>query len=464
MKIDIQCGDIILFDRPCIGMDFLSSMTCFAAKSTSFSNYDHLGLVVEDPSSGKVFLLEANANGVTLYPLDDRLRRTKASQIAVRKLVGHRSAQFKEELWNLAKDRNGKVYNRNFIQMSSAFFSSYWNTDAAASPKLTKLTRNLTMIRNEINSNHHPEQSIAHQLLVMREKQLTDHLKALNKNKKKVETNVASAGAVVQQSSTEALDSYYCSQLVAEVLAHQGIIMTIGRKPENYLPADFSSTTARKNLIAAAAAGAADHHNSSVGVKGTDSSGSSGGTTSSKGGCYHYSPDLAITSPRALRMVNKDGVCSVEIVEKSSSSSKTTAASAVGSQSSNSNSTDSNNPSSETAVPKQTEHTQQKQQKQLQQHQQNASVKHEWVLSVDDVLSPQITHQLPYLLNHNNTNTINKSSASDSDSSGKGVLEVTGCVDVLTSDTRYIAKDKTESTKEGTFVHYQSLFICFTTI
>ena len=89
LDIPIDSGDIILFARPCIGMDPLSAFICFGAKTIGATKYDHIGLVVKDPQekSQEYFLLEANAKGITLYPLEDRLKRTKAKKVAIRKLL-----------------------------------------------------------------------------------------------------------------------------------------------------------------------------------------------------------------------------------------------------------------------------------------------------------------------------------------------------------------------------------------
>ena len=104
-------------------MDSVSAAICFSAKSLSFSPYDHVGLVVLHPDSGEPFFLEANAGGVTLRPLYERLKRSKASQLAVRRLTSsasvlhqqqHPGENFEEKqrrrLWQVANEYVGTSY------------------------------------------------------------------------------------------------------------------------------------------------------------------------------------------------------------------------------------------------------------------------------------------------------------------------------------------------------------------
>lgn len=44
MKIDIECGDIILFSRPCMSMDLSSAFVCLGAKIVAFNEIDHVGI------------------------------------------------------------------------------------------------------------------------------------------------------------------------------------------------------------------------------------------------------------------------------------------------------------------------------------------------------------------------------------------------------------------------------------
>jgi hypothetical protein len=70
-------------------------------------------------------LLEANIGGVAIKPLNERLRRTSAGKIAVRKLVGTKSHNFKGMLRKVAQEAVGKKYNSSFPQMLQGILTSY---------------------------------------------------------------------------------------------------------------------------------------------------------------------------------------------------------------------------------------------------------------------------------------------------------------------------------------------------
>jgi hypothetical protein len=103
MKIDIECGDIILFSRPCLNMNLIPAAICVGAKQAANTTYDHIGIVVEaprsnnnitetfhkddiigNPNKGELYLLEANMRGVTCRKLKDVLERTSSVHYSIR--------------------------------------------------------------------------------------------------------------------------------------------------------------------------------------------------------------------------------------------------------------------------------------------------------------------------------------------------------------------------------------------
>ena len=105
---------MLIYSRSCPSMSGVAGPAiCYAAKIFSGSAYDHIGIVVEDldgtrygddggsssgsssgsstcnnsPDAGrsntrnKLYMLEANFGGVTCYPLNDRIGKTKVSVI-----------------------------------------------------------------------------------------------------------------------------------------------------------------------------------------------------------------------------------------------------------------------------------------------------------------------------------------------------------------------------------------------
>ncbi len=302
LNIPIDSGDIVLFARPCMGMDPLSAFICLGAKSIGATEYDHIGLVVSNPDTGELFLLEANAKGITLYPLIDRLKRTKAEKVAVRKLLrepepnyaihihknesenmkAERVKKFQQDLYALAQEYVKKSYNHSLVQMTTATVLSYTSAN-------TEYVRALSMA-------HHLEDDLhlVEQLLLPVEKsgqklerhtkkisrgshpsqyhgvELTNHMiqqspflqEALKHRKLSIEKKLSRLQNIIQQidnsessptqSSNHELkpysESYYCSQLVAEIFTKLDILHSNHRHAHQYIPADFSSATVVKAL------------------------------------------------------------------------------------------------------------------------------------------------------------------------------------------------------------------------
>jgi hypothetical protein len=135
VHVSIESGDILLFSRPCLAMDPLSAFICTGAKLIAYSSYDHVAIAVENPETKKFFCLEANMNGVTLHPLIDRLSRTSAREIVVRKLIppsspsttsaSYESAAFKAKLWQYATENASKKYNSSLQDLSMSSVTSH---------------------------------------------------------------------------------------------------------------------------------------------------------------------------------------------------------------------------------------------------------------------------------------------------------------------------------------------------
>ena len=161
MNVEIECGDLLIFSRPCLNMDPTSAVICLASKQTSFSPYDHVGIVVESFQEegnqiyppGTLYLLEANMGGVTLHKLDERLLRTKSTTIAARKLIGPKPDSFKELLWEEALRVSSKKYNPSFLSMTGALLWSYAAhglSHSAAISVVTRLERTMREIEREV--------------------------------------------------------------------------------------------------------------------------------------------------------------------------------------------------------------------------------------------------------------------------------------------------------------------------
>jgi hypothetical protein len=126
----------------------LASCICIAAKVSALNQYDHIGLVVECTEHddekykyGELYLLEANIGGVTMYPLQERIGKSKARQIAIRTLKENSNHNItidtRIKLWEISKNAVGSKYDSSIINMFIALLTSY--TSHGINSKLNRL-------------------------------------------------------------------------------------------------------------------------------------------------------------------------------------------------------------------------------------------------------------------------------------------------------------------------------------
>lgn len=213
----IEAGDIILFSRQCLMMPTIPAGICMAAKLTSFSPYDHVGIVVErvENNEKKLFILEANMGGVTCLPLIDRLKLSKKSNlISVRKLINAHvvNPDYKNQLSLFVDSVINSGYNTSFESMTKALFSSYLSLKRSDS--------------RQINFGNGDD----HFLLPARERSPTE----MNFSDIDKKTDIA--------------EQYYCSQLVATALVSLGMLHP-SKEPHLYIPSDFSSSSVSNGIL-----------------------------------------------------------------------------------------------------------------------------------------------------------------------------------------------------------------------
>jgi hypothetical protein len=96
-------------------MGVVGAAVCLAAKL--YGRYDHLGVVWRD-EEGRLQLLDAGFNGVQSYDLRERVRRSKAHDVAVRRLHAMRRTPALEAAARAyAREVSGQTYKQGFFQM-----------------------------------------------------------------------------------------------------------------------------------------------------------------------------------------------------------------------------------------------------------------------------------------------------------------------------------------------------------
>ena len=217
LEVTVQSGDLILFDRPCITMDVTSATICYLAKASVASNWDHVGVVVENESS-ELYLLEANVNGVTCRPLIDRLRRSRSQKIAIRKLYSSNDKilnEVRENLWVFAQYSSNKRYNSSPKEMSFATLKSYANHGTNNQfYKRSETNYKISSIKSEMETLD--ESTVIFNLLKFRLSQLEKDLMATEKQ----------LCISDNDDGSKHNEKYFCSQLVASIYSTNDIIHT----------------------------------------------------------------------------------------------------------------------------------------------------------------------------------------------------------------------------------------------
>ncbi|RHY28434.1 hypothetical protein DYB32_005981 [Aphanomyces invadans] len=88
-KMNLDTGDVVLFDRKCNSMGLYGGMICHSAKLFGQTRWDHNGVIVKTDDGlnnlasciGKLMFLEAAMNGVKLRPLIDRILYSRSYEI-----------------------------------------------------------------------------------------------------------------------------------------------------------------------------------------------------------------------------------------------------------------------------------------------------------------------------------------------------------------------------------------------
>ena len=235
-EIDIRSGDIILFNRPCVAMQPMASFICYAAKITALSQFDHVGIVVECTDHkndkfqyGDLYLLEANMGGVTLYPLLDRLSKSKAKVIAIRKLKERNydiiNLELKNKLWEIALSSIGMKYDPSIITMSKALLASYYSHGRNSRiNRLKDIDDMVELLRSHQYSNPYLQNLVNLRIEQLQKDKLSIPNQPTDDNKK-----------------TDKKTKYFCSSLVAETLRQSGIKQHDDRDISLFIPSDFSS-------------------------------------------------------------------------------------------------------------------------------------------------------------------------------------------------------------------------------
>lgn len=106
----LDSGDVVLFNRRCTSMPVTGALLCVVSKLFSNSQWDHVGVVIRHPATGELLFLEADFGGVKLRSLEERVKRSKSNEIAVRRLSLVRTGSLREKFYAFAQEMVGRPY------------------------------------------------------------------------------------------------------------------------------------------------------------------------------------------------------------------------------------------------------------------------------------------------------------------------------------------------------------------
>ncbi|RHZ40433.1 hypothetical protein DYB26_009196 [Aphanomyces astaci] len=101
-KMNLDTGDVVLFDRKCNSMGVYGGVICHSAKLFGQTRWDHNGVIYKtDDGVGnlklrKLMFLEAAMNGVKLRPLVDRILHSRSYEVRIQKVEVHRTPEFRQ--------------------------------------------------------------------------------------------------------------------------------------------------------------------------------------------------------------------------------------------------------------------------------------------------------------------------------------------------------------------------------
>lgn len=245
LLMEVDTGDIVLFDRPCLSMGIWGGMICMGAKFLGGTKWDHVGVVIRDPETKELFVLEAALSGVKLRSFNERIKRSKSNAIAIRRLqVNREFKEFHQRAMEFAIEMKSRPYEDRILPLFNAgVVVPSRSVREHVSNELLRTERQITRIQTDLQSKSQPgfaTKTLDHELTRLRSKhsELTHQLQ---------QTEVS---LFENQNDPTKL---FCSELVAGLYQYLGILPTY--PPANsFTPQDFSQDTTSRLALRADAA------------------------------------------------------------------------------------------------------------------------------------------------------------------------------------------------------------------
>lgn len=260
----LDSGDIVLFNRRCTSMSLAGAALCLAAKIFSNSQWDHVGIIIRHPATGELLFLEADFGGVKLRSLEERVRRSKSNEIAVRRLSSLRTNSMREKFYAFSQEMLGRPYDIGTGSVLARVADPLAKQEKERlnallldkKAQVNEITRELetaalTTFQRRLLQNERDRVAESCQQIHQRLMKELDSSSALEKfnsdsitsvfqpNTSSSDSPQLSSDSPVKPKSTD-LSHVFCSQLVAAAYQRVGLLGTYP-PTYHYNPKDFSS-------------------------------------------------------------------------------------------------------------------------------------------------------------------------------------------------------------------------------
>ena len=226
----LDAGDLVLFNRRCLGFSPYGAAVCFAAKAWANSRWDHVGIIIRE-ADGALQLLDAGFGGVRKFPLEQRLRQSKSEDIVVRRIGTPRTDELRRTLLDFSEEVVKAPYKKEARELLRVI-KLPTNTEAERLTALeVELVAELKALEKQSRQVAHTSQSV-----------LQEEYNRVQRQLRVVRGRLTEEGRIGSVKGFEAFDvsgGLFCSELVAAAYQRLGLLADYPPATK-YMPHDFA--------------------------------------------------------------------------------------------------------------------------------------------------------------------------------------------------------------------------------
>ncbi|KDO33305.1 hypothetical protein SPRG_02114 [Saprolegnia parasitica CBS 223.65] len=235
-KLDLDTGDVVLFDRKCHLMNAYGMILCEGAKIFGQTRWDHNGVIYKT-DAGELMFMEASLAGVKLRPLIDRIRHSRSYEVRIQKLEVHRTPEFRQRATEFINSILDVPYEKRVHVIFNA------QTLVPARVEREKLYHDMVERRRQIEQLEEDLARRANMTSFERNSLRTALTRLREEHSALVETLDHTERSIFENQSSRATpQSVFCSQLVAAFYQHLGLLLPYPAA-NSYVPKHFSATS-----------------------------------------------------------------------------------------------------------------------------------------------------------------------------------------------------------------------------